>query len=118
FVGGAGGFVPSPRRPVFLERNVFINNGGGGPSSLASFGIGAALGTGAGLLLGSAFSPPPPPPVLVTQPVVVAQPGQPIYVAPPPPTVVYTPPAPYQAAPPTVVIDPVAQAMARLQSHH
>lgn len=117
---GRGGFGPAPGRNVFVERDVFINRGGPGLSGLADFGIGAAVGTGAGLLLGRAFAPPPPPVYVVPEPLYVAPP---VFVPPPPPpVVVYNPPVRYQPAPPpaTIVVDPVAQAAARLgsPSHH
>jgi len=127
-VGRMGGFVPPPPggRNVFIERNVFVNGGGGrgGLSRAESFGlgagIGAAVGAGAGLLTGALLSrpPAPPPPVVVEQPVVVAAP-QPVVVASPPPVVVASPPPVVVASPPaTVLPQPVALAMQRLQSHH
>jgi len=103
---------PGPRPPVILERNVFVGGGGPGISPLASFGLGAALGTGAGVLLDRTLAPPPPP-VVVASPMVVA----PL----PPPTVIYnTPPVAY-AQPPvqqTVVVDQVAIQTARFSSSH
>jgi hypothetical protein len=112
FAGGAGGFRPVPTgRNVFIERNVFVNNRPGwGWSPLANFGLGAALGAGTGLLLGSALaSPPPPPPIYVAPaPVVVAAPG----------TVVRPPVVIQPAAPATVVVDQVALAVNRLRSNH
>jgi HEAT repeats len=120
FNGGGGGFGPAgPGRNVFVERNVFINNRpgwGGGWSPLANFGLGAAVGTGAGLLLGSALSSPPPPPVFVSPAPVFVMPA-PVYVAPPivagPPPVQYLP-----AQPQTVVVDQVPIALERLRSYH
>ena len=109
-ISGAPAFGPGPRPPVILERNVYVNGGGSGISPLASFGLGAALGTGAGVLLDRTLAPPPP--IYVPAPV---------YVAPvPPPTVIYNPPVAYQQAPPrqTVVVDPVAQQIARFTSSY
>lgn len=126
--GGGGGFRgwgPGPRfgPPVFI--------GGGGGGGIGPWGaglLGGALGAGAGFLAGTALSnannaaqaAPPPPPVVVQQPVVVAEPGQ-VVVAPgavPPPVVEYVPPVRYQPAPQqTVVVDPVAQEIARFQSN-
>ena len=122
---GARGFMPGPPpgRTV-IERDVFINNGGyrggGGLTRGESFGIGAAVGTGAGLLLGKVLSgpaAPPPPAYYVPQPVVVGPP--PLYLAPAvvPPPVVYQPPVRYQPPGP-VVVDPVGQAIGRLASSH
>ena len=108
---GAPAFRPGPRSPVFVERNVFVNGGGGGGiSPLASFGLGAALGTGAGVLLDRTLAPPPPPVYF----------APPVYVSPAlPPTVIYSPPAVYQSAPPqTLVVDQVAQQIARFSSSH
>ncbi len=107
---GRPAFEPGPRPPVILERNVFVNGGGSGISPLASFGLGAALGTGAGVLLDRTLAPPPP--------VYLAPP---VYVTPAfPPTVLYNPPVVYQPVlpPQTVVIDPVAQQIARFTSNH
>lgn len=124
FGGGGPGprWSPPPGRTV-IERNVFVNGGGGrgGLTRGETFGIGAAIGTGAGLLLGRAFSnpaPPPPPAYYVEQPVIVAAPP-PVYVVPlPPPVVMVNPPVRYQQGPPTLVVDPVAQAIGRLSSSH
>jgi hypothetical protein len=116
---GGGGFGP---RPGYFGPPVFIR-GGGGVSAGEAFGIGAlgaAVGTGAGLLLGKALSSPPPPaPVYVTPAPVVVGPA-PLIVSPPqPPVVVYNPPVRYlQAQPPTLTVDPVAQAIGRLSSNH
>lgn len=111
FVGG--GFGPPQFRPGPWARPVIINNGGG-LSGLADFGIGAALGTGAGMLLGSALSRPALPP-----PVIVAQPG-PVYVAPPGAVLVNpVPPAVVQPPPQvTVAYDPLIDAASRLRSNH
>jgi hypothetical protein len=49
--------------------------------------LGAILGLGAGVAIGSALAPPPPPPVYYYAP-----PPPPIYYAPPPPPVLYQPP--------------------------
>jgi hypothetical protein len=114
----ARGFVPTghrggygPRGPVFVERNVVVNRGPGWGPALA---IGGGL-FGLGMFAGSALASPPPPPVYVAQPA-------PVYVAPaPPPTVIYNAPQPYAPAaqaPATVVVDPVANAIGRLQSNH
>jgi hypothetical protein len=98
-------------RPGFVERDVFIR-GGGGPSWGTALGIGGGL-FGLGLLAGNALAAPPPPPVLYAYP-------PPVYAA-PPPAVVYNPPIPYSPAPPpqpTVMVDPVADAIGRLSSFH
>ena len=108
--GGPPPFGPGPRN-VIVERNVFVNGGNPGINPWASFGLGAALGTGAGILLDRTVLAPPPP-VFV---------GPPVYFAPqPPPTVIYNAPVPYLPAPPaqTIVVDPVAQQIARLTSHY
>ncbi|MGE3818798.1 MAG: HEAT repeat domain-containing protein [Isosphaeraceae bacterium] len=111
FVSGGGGYGPRPPSNLFIERNVIVNRG---PSRAGAFGLGAGVGalvgTGAGLLLGSALSNPPPPPMYVTP--------APVVVAPAPPTVVVNPPVRYQPSPGTVVIDPVAMAVDRLGSSH
>jgi hypothetical protein len=94
---------------------VIINNGGG-LSGLADFGIGAALGTGAGMLLGSALSRP----VVAPAPAVVVAPPQPVLVA-PPGGVVVNPGQPLIAQPPpqvTVAYDPLIDAASRLKSNH
>lgn len=114
------GYIPTghrgggygPRGPVFVERNVFVNNNRG-PGWGPALAVGGGL-FGLGLFAGSALASPPPP-------VFVAQPA-PVYVAPaPPPTVIYNAPQPYTPvaqAPATVVVDPVANAIGRLQSNH
>jgi hypothetical protein len=116
-----GGFATPPFRPGPWGRPVIINNGGGGGlTGLADFGIGAAIGTGAGMLLGSALSrpaPPPPPAVIVAQPapLVVAPavvPGAAVSATPAPPVVYQTPPQV------TVAYDPVLDAANRLKSPH
>jgi hypothetical protein len=104
---------PGPGGWGWGPREVIINNGGGPGSWLAPLAVGGGL-FGLGMFAGSALSQPAPVPV------------QPVYTA--PPTQVYVPPQPYgavaaqpQPAPvqgPTVVIDPVADAIGRLQSHH
>lgn len=102
----ARGFMPPPPRWGYPgPRTVVVNNGGGG-IGLAPALIGGAGLFGLGMLTGSAISSPPPP--------------APVYVA-APPTVVVAQPQPYSPAPPpaaTVVVDPVADAIGRLQSHH
>ena len=105
---GGGGFGPGPRPPVFVERNVFVNGGGG--NALGAGLLGAAVGTGAGLLIGSALASPPPQPVYVAPAPFFVTPGT---------TVVVSPPVRYvRQPPPTVVIDEVALALGRLQSTH
>jgi len=117
FAGGQG-FYPGPRGPGFIERDVIINRGGGG-NALGAGLIGAAIGTGAGMLLGSALaSPPPPPPVYVAPSPLYVAPG-PAYVVPaPPPAVIVNPPVRYQQRQATVVVDEVDLAIGRLQSAH
>lgn len=109
--GGPGGY--GPRGPVFVERNVFVNNNRG-PGWGPALAVGGGL-FGLGMVAGSALASSPPPPVYVAQPA-------PVYVAPaPPPTVIYNAPQPYTPvaqAPATVVVDPVANAIGRLQSNH
>lgn len=107
---GGGGWGPGPR---FGRPPIYVGGGGGG-GGIGPWGaglLGGALGAGAGFLAGQALaSPPPPPPVVVQQPVIVA----PLV----PPTVVeYVPPVRYLPAPPPVVVDPVAQEIARFQSY-
>ena len=104
--GGGGGFVrgpgPVPRGGVFVERDYIV----GPPPPRFVFGGGPSFG----LFLGGPILPPPPPPVFIAPaPVVV-----------PPPTVVVQPPVRYAAPsqPNTVVADPVAAAMERLNSSH
>jgi len=112
-VGRFGGWGPRP----FIGREVIINNGGGPGAWLAPLAVG--LGSfGVGIFAGSALasSPPPPP-----QPVYVAPP--PGYVIQPAPGAVYNPQQPYVPAQPpqpsqAPVVDPVAEAVTRLQSHH
>ena len=117
--GGGGGGWGLPRGPRFGPP-VFVGGGGGG-GGIGPWGaglLGGALGAGAGFLAGTALSSPPP--VVVQPPVVVAPPGQ-VVVAQPaqPPVVEYVAPVRYQPAPPpqTVVVDPVAQEIARFQSN-
>jgi HEAT repeats len=110
--GPRGGFGPPFRfGPAFGPREVIVNNGGGPGSWLAPVAIVGGL-FGLGALAGSALS---------------SQPAQPVYAVPPPvvvapqPNVIYNAPQPYGGQPvqgPTVVVDPVADAAARLQSHH
>ncbi len=121
-----GGFGPvgpigfGPRPPVFLERNVVIQQR---PSLWPALAVGGGL-FGLGMFAGSALAsqpPPPPPPPVYAAPPVYAVPAA-------PPGVVYYPPQPYTPEPPpqpaaqpaaaTVVVDPVADAIQRLQSHH
>lgn len=110
--GHHGGGGHGPRGPVFVERNVYVNNNRG-PGWGPALAVGGGL-FGLGMFAGSALASPPPP-------VFVAQPA-PVYVAPaPPPTVIYNAPQPYTPvaqAPATVVVDPVANAIGRLQSSH
>jgi hypothetical protein len=109
----AGGWGYGPR--PFIGREVIINNGGGAGSWLAPLAVG--LGSfGVGMLAGSALATPPPPVIAVPPPTYVVQ---------PPPTVIYNAPQPYVASvpqptqpPQTVVVDPVVDAVGRLQSHH
>lgn len=102
---GHGGWGMPARGPVIINRG-----GGGGIGPVGAGFLGGALGLGAGLLAGSALAQPRPAPVVVQQPVVVAQPA---------PVVEYVPPVRYQpTAPATVVVDPVAQEIARFQSNH
>lgn len=103
-----GGWGPPPmagRRPVVIERDVYVGRRGGG------FGPGFVAAPFVNLWFGA---PPPPPVVVYPEPVIVAPP--------PPPVVTYIPPQRYQppapSAPAEVVIDPVAEAIARLSSRH
>lgn len=87
------------RREVIVERRPSLGTGGFVAAPFFSLFFG---------------TPAPPPPV-------VYYPPPPVYIAPPPPApvVVYNPPQPY--VPPRqqpVVVDPVADAMARLRSDH
>ncbi|WP_406697140.1 HEAT repeat domain-containing protein [Singulisphaera sp. Ch08] len=111
--GGGGGGGYGPRGPVFVERNVYVNNNRG-PGWGPALAVGGGL-FGLGMFAGSALASAPPAPVFVAQPA-------PIYMAPaPPPTVIYNAPQPYTPvaqAPATVVVDPVANAIGRLQSSH
>ncbi|SIO66291.1 HEAT repeat-containing protein [Singulisphaera sp. GP187] len=108
---GGGGY--GPRGPVIVERNVFVNNNRG-PGWGPALAVGGGL-FGLGMFAGSALASAPPTPVFVAQPA-------PVYMAPaPPPTVIYNAPQPYTPvaqAPATVVVDPVANAVGRLQSNH
>lgn len=126
--GFTAGPLPGPRhgfpmggppRPGFIERDVIVR-GGGGPNPLATLGIGAALGTGAGLLLGSALAAPRPAPVVVA-PVAPAYVAAPTVVG-PAPSVVVAPQPPVQIVQPVVTApagpDPVALEIARFQSWH
>jgi hypothetical protein len=117
-----GGFAPPGRFPrwgprPFVGREVIINNGGGGWLAPLAIGLGSfGVGMFAGSALASQPAPPPAP-----QPVYAVPPG---YVLQPAPAVVYpaqpayAPAQPVQAAPPPPGVDPVADAAARLQSHH
>jgi HEAT repeats len=98
---GGGGFVRGPGGNVFIERDYVV----GPPPPRVLFGGG---GPSFGLFFGGPLLPPPP--------VFVAP--APIYV--PPPTVVVQPPVRYAAPtqPQTVVADPVAAAIERLNSGH
>ncbi len=106
FVPGRGGFVSGgwDDRPVFVNREVVVPNEG--VPLLPALAVGGGL-FGLGMLTGSALSSaPPPPPAYIMAPA-------------PPPVVYYNAPQPYSPAPPaTVVVDPVANAMGRLKSHH
>lgn len=109
FPGGGfpgGGFRGWGPRTI-IEQPVVV--GGGGGIGLVPALIGGAGLFGLGMLTQSAINSPPPP--------------SPTIVASPPPNVVYNPPQPYQGgAPaqpaPTVVVDPVVQSGAKLQSYH
>ncbi len=68
--GGFGRWGPGPRGPVFFGGGpVIVGGGGGGISPLGAGLLGGALGTGVGMLMGSAISsnnqPPPPPQTVV-----------------------------------------------------
>ena len=94
--------------PTIIEEPVAVGGRGGGIGVVPALIGGAGL-FGLGMLTQSALSAPPPPP--------------PVIVASPPPTVVYNPPQAYQPgtappAGPTVVVDPVLEAGARLSSHY
>lgn len=120
-----GGWGPPPMRGWGPPgRPVFVGPGFGGVSTGAAVGIGAlgaALGTGAGFLLGRATAPPPGP-VIVGQPVIVA--GAPGVVAGPPPIIAGTPgvvngPGTVYTQAPVVLPPPspeVTQAIGRLSS--
>jgi hypothetical protein len=109
-IGRFGGWGPRP----FIGREVIINNGGGPGAWLAPLAVG--LGSfGVGMFAGSALASPPPPP---PQPVYAVPP--PGYVIQPAPGAVYNPQqANFPPQPPqTPVVDPVSEAVVRLQSHH
>ncbi|MEO6808519.1 MAG: HEAT repeat domain-containing protein [Isosphaeraceae bacterium] len=114
-----GGYGPYGYRgfgPGIIQRDVIIRNQGPGWGTVA--GVGGGL-FGLGMLAGNLLaSPAPPPPVVYAPPpVIYAQP--PTVVVEQPPTVVYNPPVRYAPqAPRTVVVDPVANALARLRSNH
>jgi hypothetical protein len=103
--GGPRPWFGPGRGPVFVE-NV-VTPGPGPLGGALPFLGGLGLGLGVGGLAGAA---------------IASQPAQPVVVAPtPPPTVVVAQPQPYSPAPPpppTVVVDPVAQEITRLTSHH
>jgi hypothetical protein len=110
FPGPGGGFRGGWGPRTIVEQPVIVGGGGGGLGLVPALIGGAGL-FGLGMLTQSALTPAPPP----------------VVVASPPANVVYNAPQPYQpgsapAAPaqagPTVVIDPVADAGARLQSYH
>lgn len=113
--GPGPGFRPGPR---IIERDVIINNRGGGAGIGEVLGVGLAAGA-LGLGLGVLASQPPPPPVYFAPPPVFY--GPPVIVEPaPPPVVVYQPPVRYAPAPPParIVYDPVADNLGRLKSRH
>lgn len=115
-----GGHGPHGYRgfgPGIIQRDVIIRDRGG-PGWGTVAGVGGGL-FGLGMLAGNLLaSPAPPPPVVyAAPPVVYAQP--PTVVVEQPPTVVYKPPVRYAPQPSrTVVVDPVANALARLRSNH
>ena len=129
---GGGGHAVAPHGaryggpPRVIERDVIVeNNYFGPPRPRFGGGFGGGFGPSFGLFLGGPVLPPPV--IVVPEPVYVSPP--PVYVSPPPvyaaappvePQVVYQPPVRYAAppAPETVLVDPVADAVARLQSHH
>lgn len=105
-VGGGGrgpgpGPGHGPHGNVYIERDYFYSP----PPPPVVFGGGPAFS----LFLGGPVAPPPPPVYFEPVPVFV-----------PPPTVVVLPPVRYAAPaqPQTIVADPVAAAMERLQSSH
>ena len=101
--GGGGGFVrgPGPGGNVYVERDYIV----GPPPPRVVFGGGPSFG----FFLGGPVFPPPPPPIFFAP--------APVFV--PPPVVVVQPPVRYAPAQPqTIVADPVAAAMERLQSSH
>lgn len=101
--GGGGGFVrgPGPRGDVYVERDYIV----GPPPPSVVFGGGPSFG----FFLGGPVLPPPPPPIFFAP--------APVFV--PPPVVVVQPPVRYAPLQPqTIVADPVAAAMERLQSSH
>ena len=100
--GGGRGHVPGPGPGgnVYIERDYFIE-----PPPRVVYGGGPSFG----LFLGGPVLPPPPPPIFFAP--------APIFV--PPPVVVVQPPVRYAPVQPqTIVADPVAAAMERLQSSH
>jgi hypothetical protein len=116
--GRFGGWGPRPGFP----REVIINNGGGAASWLAPLAVG--LGSfGVGMFAGSALASTPPPPPPIPAPVyVVPTPG---YVVQPVPAVAYPAQSAIVSQPgqvvqgtQTPVVDPITEAVARLQSHH
>ncbi len=113
----AGGGRPVViNRHVDVERNVYVGGGGG-------WGHGPAFAPGGFSSFNLFFGPPPPPPMILPAPVVVApppvlvMPSQPV-VEVPPANVVVQEPERYRTEPETIVVDPVANAMKRLYSHH
>lgn len=115
--------APGPQRtggprPVVVNRNTVVRNtyvgggfGGWGPPVVGGF-------SSFNMFIG----PPVPPAVIVPAPVVMAPP--PVFVTPapvvevPPPNVVYEEPQRFRAEPETIVVDPVRDALQRLQSGH
>ena len=99
-VGGAprGWGYPPVRNNVFIERDVIVPPPRPFIPGFSSFNLSLGL---------PLVAPAPPPPTVIYQPapVVVAQPGA-----------IYS--APVQSVAPTVVVDPVAEAIGRLSSFH
>jgi HEAT repeats len=109
------GWVGGPRPPVVLQRNVFVGPRGGvsGGEALGIGMLGAAVGTGAGYLLGRATAPQP---VVIGQPMVVATAPPAMVMGAPPPIVVTQPAMVLQAAPLPPPNPEVNQAIGRLAS--
>jgi hypothetical protein len=100
----------APGGPRVMQRNVTINQFGGPPWGPPVFDPGPSFSFW--------FGSPPPPPIVPLVPVPLVPPSVVVVGPVPPPNVVVMEPERYRVEPETIVVDPVAESLKRLASHH